>query len=71
MDFRVPFDDEEALAISGVLDTCQDEISKLMLKRRRIIEQKKYLLKNLITGTIRTPEDLKPLDTTRLERSAL
>ena len=28
-------------------------------------------LKNLITGTIRTPEDLLPLDASRLERSAL
>lgn len=47
------------------------EIEQLEEKLQILKLQKKYLLKNLITGTIRTPEDLKPLDTSRLERSAL
>ena len=47
------------------------EIEQLSEKLQIMKLQKKYLLKNLITGTIRTPEDLQPLDTSRLERSAL
>ena len=47
------------------------EIEQLEEKLQILKLQKKYLLKNLITGTIRTPEDLQPLDTSRLERSAL
>ena len=47
------------------------EIEQLSEKLQIMKLQKKYLLKKLITGTIRTPEDLQPLDTSRLERSAL
>ncbi len=47
------------------------EIEQLEEKLQILKLQKKYLLKNLITGAIRTPEDLKSLDTTRLERSVL
>ena len=47
------------------------EIEQLSEKLQIMKLQKKYLLKNLITGTIRTPEDLQPLDSSRLERSAL
>ena len=61
----------EQLAVVGVLDGMTDELDLLIEKRRQLVQQKKYLLKNLITGTIRTPEDLQPLDASRLERSAL
>ena len=61
----------EQEAIVKVLRILDEDIEKLSDKSSSIKLQKKYLLKNLITGTIRTPEDLQPLDTSRLERSAL
>jgi type I restriction enzyme S subunit len=62
---------EEQKKIATILSK-SDEETELLKKQINIIKsQKKYLLKNLITGTIRTPEDLQPLDTSRLERSAL
>lgn len=72
-DFKVvlPIDKDEQESIAGLVADANDEISFLTDKMKAVKLQKKYLLKNLITGTIRTPEDLKPLDTTRLERSAL
>ena len=57
--------------IANILETADREIESLNGLKKFVFFQKKYLLKNLITGAIRTPEDLKPLDTTRLERSAL
>lgn len=62
---------EEQNAIVEVLQLALKEIETLKKHRDVLIKQKKYLLKNLITGTIRTPEDLQPLNTSRLERSAL
>lgn len=62
---------EEQDAIVEVLQLALKEIETLKKHRDVLTKQKKYLLKNLITGTIRTPEDLKSLDTSRLERSAL
>ena len=62
---------EEQDAIVEVLQLALKEIETLKKHRDVLTKQKKYLLKNLITGTIRTPEDLQPLDTSRLERSAL
>lgn len=62
---------DEQVAIVKVLDGLAEEVKLSENKLKKINEQKKYLLKNLITGTIRTPEDLQPLDTSRLERSAL
>jgi len=62
---------EEQKAIVEVLDVSTRNIELLKDELENIQSQKKYLLKNLITGTIRTPEDLQPLDTSRLERSAL
>lgn len=62
---------EEQGAIVEVLQLALKEIESLKKHRDVLTKQKKYLLKNLITGTIRTPEDLQPLDTSRLERSAL
>lgn len=72
-DFKVvlPIDKDEQESIAGLVADANDEISFLTDKMKAIKLQKKYLLKNLITGTIRTPEDLQPLDTSRLERSAL
>lgn len=62
---------EEQDAIVEVLQLALKEIETLKKHRDVLIGQKKYLLKNLTTGAIRTPEDLQPLDTSRLERSAL
>ncbi len=62
---------DEQVAIVKVLDGLAEEVKLSEKKLKKINEQKKYLLKNLITGTIRTPEDLQPLDASRLERSAL
>ena len=72
-DFNVvlPIDKDEQESIAGLVADANDEISFLTDKMKAIKLQKKYLLKNLITGTIRTPEDLQPLDSSRLERSAL
>jgi type I restriction enzyme, S subunit len=61
----------EQESIVKVLCVLDEDIEKLSDKSSSIKLQKKYLLKNLIAGTIRTPEDLQPLDTSRLERSAL
>lgn len=61
----------EQKEIVNILLTSDNELEYLRQKRLKLNLQKKYLLKNLITGAISTPEDLKPLDTTRLERSAL
>ena len=66
----LPSKDEQD-AIVGVIEAARREIKIMEPMLNELKLQKKYLLKNLITGTIRTPEDLKPLDTTRLERSAL
>lgn len=51
----------EQLKIAEILNTLEAELSSLSLKKEVTVRQRKYLLKNLITGTIRTPEDLKPL----------
>ena len=67
----IPADLEEQDQIAGILEVVDREIETLRSTLREIKLQKKYLLKNLITGTIRTPDDLQPLDTSRLERSAL
>lgn len=67
----IPVDIDEQNAIASVIETADNEIESLRLMLHQIKLQKKYLLKNLITGAIRTPEDLQPLDTSRLERSAL
>ena len=63
--------EKEANTIADTFKSAEANIELLRLVKESATQQKKYLLKNLITGTIRTPEDLKPLDTTRLERSAL
>ena len=67
----IPVDVAEQHGIGAMLLDFTNEITELNSKLSQLKLQKKYLLQNLITGTIRTPEDLKPLDTSRLERSAL
>jgi type I restriction enzyme S subunit len=49
---------EEQAAIARILTTADDEITALQKKKQILSEQKKYLLNNLITGQIRTPENL-------------
>lgn len=54
---------EEQEAIANILTTADREITTLQKKLSLLKEQKRYLLNNLITGTIRTPETLstKPI----------
>ena len=49
---------KEQSAIANILTTADQEIELLQKKLKKLKEQKKYLLNNLITGTIRTPENL-------------
>ena len=49
---------EEQSAISEILTTADKEIQQLEKKLVILKDQKRYLLNNLITGTIRTPETL-------------
>ena len=49
---------EEQKAIANILITADNEIENLEKKLEIIKDQKKYLLNNLITGAIRTPETL-------------
>jgi type I restriction enzyme S subunit len=52
-------DIKEQKAIADILTTVDKEISELENKLKIIKDQKKFLLNNLITGEIRTPENLK------------
>jgi type I restriction enzyme, S subunit len=49
---------QEQVLIADILITADKEITELQKKLSILKEQKKYLLNNLITGTIRTPETL-------------
>jgi len=49
---------QEQTAIAKILATADDEITALGKKKQILENQKKYLLNNLITGQIRTPENL-------------
>lgn len=49
----------EQAAIAKILTTADEEIETLQKKLAVLKEQKKYLLNNLITGQIRTPETLR------------
>lgn len=49
---------KEQASIVGLLDTVENELEKLETKLKILQEQKRYLLNNLIAGTIRTPETL-------------
>lgn len=50
---------EEQKAIVEILDAISNEINLLCNKKAIIDNQKTFLVNNLITGKIRTPEDLK------------
>lgn len=54
----IPKSKEEQIAIAKILTTANNEIQELEKKLQIIKDQKKYLLNNLITGTIRTSETL-------------
>lgn len=51
-------DIEEQTAIANILTAADKEIKTIERKLKILQEQKRYLLNNLITGTIRTPETL-------------
>lgn len=50
---------KEQNKIENILTTADKEIQALERKLKTLQEQKRYLLNNLITGIIRTPENLK------------
>lgn len=53
---------DEQKSIAKAWETLNNDTELLRCKSKLIIAQKKFLLNNLVTGKIRTPEDLKPLD---------
>jgi type I restriction enzyme, S subunit len=56
---RIPKSKEEQSAIARILTTADKEITGLENKLSIIKDQKRYLVNNLITGVIRTPENFK------------
>ncbi len=58
VNFTIPGKIDEQKAIVRVLDTADNEVRILIKKLSFLNNQKKYLLNNLVTGTIRTPESL-------------
>lgn len=58
---RVPSYREQS-AIADVLETADIEIQKLEEKLSTLKAQKRYLLNNLITGAIRTPQSLQSIN---------
>lgn len=50
---------KEQVAIANILTQADEEVEALKKKKKIIEDQKKYLLNNLITGKIRTPENMK------------
>lgn len=61
IELKVPRGSGEQSAIADILITADTEIKTLEKKLRTIKDQKKYLLNNLVTGEIRTPETLSIL----------
>ena len=57
MSLKIPSKKEQQ-RIVNILSTADEEIKRLENKLKILKEQKRYLLNNLITGTIRTPETL-------------
>lgn len=58
MKFKIPKSKEEQIAIANFISTADKELELLERKLERLKDQKKYLLNNLITGAIRTPEKI-------------
>nr|SPS05212.1 conserved protein of unknown function [Candidatus Nitrotoga fabula] len=58
IEIRIPNSRKEQSAIANILTTADKEIKLLNQKLLFLKDQKKHLLNNLITGTIRTPESL-------------
>ncbi len=58
LSLQIPKSKEEQSVIAKILNTADNEIIELEKKLLIIKEQKRYILDNLITGTIRTPETL-------------
>lgn len=59
IEFNIPKSKQEQTAIADILIKADDAIEALEKKRKVIEAQKKFLLNNLIAGTIRTPETLR------------
>jgi len=57
MSIKIPSIKEQAVIVE-ILTTADKEITELERKLEIVKEQKRYLLNNLITGAIRTPENL-------------
>jgi len=58
MRIKFPEDINEQKAIANILQSSDAEINSLNKQLEYFQQQKKYLLNNLITGQIRTPENL-------------
>lgn len=58
-EIKIPKSEKEQNAIANIIIVADKEILELEKKLSLIKDQKNYLLNNLITGTIRTPETLK------------
>lgn len=56
---EIPSSAKEQTAIINILASSSKEIKLLEQKLKQLKEQKNYLLNNLITGAIRTPETMK------------
>ncbi|MBI1856785.1 restriction endonuclease subunit S [Candidatus Saccharibacteria bacterium] len=56
---RIPVDIAEQERIAELLDNISFDIKLLHDKRQLVLNQKKYLVNNLIRGDLRTPEDLR------------
>ena len=52
----IPFNTEEQIALAKIFETMDENINSLENKKKIIVNQKRYLLNNLITGKIRIPE---------------
>lgn len=57
-EIKIPKTKEEQVSIAKLLNTADSEITELEGKLALLKDQKTYLLNNLITGIIRTPENI-------------
>lgn len=58
IEYLVPSSETEQTAIAELLNHSSSELDLLQKRLKLLIDQKKYLLNNLITGNIRIPETL-------------